>query len=161
MLHRAREHLIRQRTMIVNAIRAHAAELGLVSRQGVVGSMQLVEVIECEEDASLPTVARMALLPLVRQMKAVYNEIIGLEKSIHAWHKQNELSKRLESVPGIGPIIASALSATITDPRVFKSGRELAAWIGLVPRQNSSGGKNRLGSITKQGDPYLRRLLVL
>lgn len=161
MLHRAREHLIRQRTMIVNAIRAHAAELGLVSRQGVVGSMQLVEVIECEEDASLPTVARMALLPLVRQMKAVHNEIIGLEKSIHAWHKQNELSKRLESVPGIGPIIASALSATITDPRVFKSGRELAAWIGLVPRQNSSGGKNRLGSITKQGDPYLRRLLVL
>lgn len=112
MLHRAREHLVRQPTMIVNAIRAHAAELGLVSRQGIVGVMQLVEVIECEEDASLPTVARVALLPLVRQMKSVQNEIASLEKSIHVWQKQNELSKRL-------------------------------------------------GSITKQGDPYLRRLLVL
>jgi transposase len=161
MMHRARELLVRQRTMTVNAIRAHVAELGLVSRQGIAGMMQLVAVIECEEDESLPTAARTALLPLVRQMKAIQNEVEGLEKSIHAWHKQSDLSQRLETIPGIGPIIASALSATITDPRIFKTGRQLAAWIGLVPRQNSSGGKIRLGRITKQGDPYLRRLLVI
>lgn len=161
MMHRAREQLVRQRTMTVNAIRAHAAELGLVSRQGIAGMIQLVAVIECEEDESLPAAARTALLPMVRQMKAIQNEVEGLEKSIHAWHKQSDLSLRLETIPGIGPIIASALSATIIDPRIFKSGRQLAAWIGLVPRQNSSGGKIRLGRTTKQGDPYLWRLLVI
>lgn len=134
MMHRAREQLVRQRTMTVNAIRAHASELGLVSRQGIAGMMQLVSVIECEEDESLPTAARTALLPLVRQMKTIQDEVEGLEKSIHAWHKQSDLSQRLETIPGIGPIIASALSATITDPRIFKSGRQLAAWLGLVPR---------------------------
>jgi len=80
---------------------------------------------------------------------------------IHAWHRSNELSRRLETIPGIGPITASAIAATVTDASLFKSGRQLAAWIGLVPRQNSSGGKDRLGRISKQGDPYLRRLLVV
>ena len=102
MMHRAREQLVRQRTMTVNAIRAHAAELGLVSRQGIARMMQLVTVIECKEDESLPTAARTALMPLVRQMKAIQDEVEGLEKLIHTWHKQSDLSQRLETIPGIG-----------------------------------------------------------
>jgi len=90
------------------------------------------------------------------------HERVGfVERSIQAWHRNNEQSRRLESVPGIGPITASAIAATITDASLFHSGRELAAWIGLVPRQNSSGGKERLGHISKKGDPYIRRLLVI
>ena len=161
MMHRARQLLIRQRTMIVNALRAHIAELGMVSRQGIAGANQLIELVECEGDESIPVVARTALKPLVRQLRIVQQEVDHLQDAIHDWHKQSDLSKRLETIPGIGPITASALAATVTNPEVFKSGRQLAAWIGLVPRQNSSGGKIRLGRITKQGDPYLRRLLVL
>ena len=161
MMHRARQLLIRQRTMIVNALRAHIAELGMVSRQGIAGANQLIELVECEDDESIPVVARTALKPLVRQLRTVQQEVDHLQDAILDWHKQSDLSKRLETIPGIGPITASALAATVTNPEVFKFGRQLAAWIGLVPRQNSSGGKIRLGRITKQGDPYLRRLLVL
>lgn len=161
MMHRARQLLIRQRTMIVNALRAHIAELGMVSPQGITGANKLIALVESEEDESIPSVARTALKPLVRQLRTVQQEVDHLQDAIHDWHKQSDLSKRLETIPGIGPITASALAATVTNPEVFKSGRQLAAWIGLVPRQNSSGGKIRLGRITKQGDPYLRRLLVL
>jgi transposase len=161
MMHRARQLLIRQRTMLVNALRAHIAELGMVSRQGITGANQLIALIECEEDKSIPNVARTALTPLVRQLRTIQREVDHLQDAIQDWHKQSDLSMRLENIPGIGPITASALAATVTNPEVFKSGRQLAAWIGLVPRQNSSGGKTRLGRITKQGDPYLRRLLVL
>lgn len=161
MMHRARQLLIRQRTMLVNALRAHIAELGMVSRQGITGANQLIALIECEEDKSIPNVARTALTPLVRQLRTIQREVDHLQDAIQDWHKQSDLSMRLETIPGIGPITASALAATVTNPEVFKSGRQLAAWIGLVPRQNSSGGKTRLGRITKQGDPYLRRLLVL
>jgi len=161
MMHRARQLLIRQRTMLVNALRAHIAELGMVRRQGITGANQLIALIECEDDESIPNVARTALTPLVRQLRTIQQEVDHLQDAIQDWHKQSDLSKRLETIPGIGPITASALAATVTNPEVFKSGRQLAAWIGLVPRQNSSGGKTRLGRITKQGDPYLRRLLVL
>jgi len=93
-------------------------------------------------------------------MASLHGEIVALEGRIHAWHRSNEVSQRLETIPGIGPITASALVASITDPSLFHSGRELAAWIGLVPRQSSSGGKERLGRISKAGDQYLRWLLV-
>lgn len=161
MMHRTRQLLVRQRTMMVNALRAHLAELGIISRQGIIGAKQLIALIECDGDESIPSDARTALKPLVRQLHCIQEEVDSLEKSINDWHKASKLSRRLETIPGIGPITASALAATVTDPSLFKSGRQLAAWIGLVPRQNSSGGKMHLGRITKQGDPYLRRLLVL
>jgi transposase len=160
MLHRTRELMVRQRTMLVNAIRAHMAEFGIVVRVGLPQVEALLAVIDDEADDRLPLLARTCLSGLAAQFMSLQAEIGVAEKRIHAWHRASEVSRRLETVPGIGPIIASALAASITDPSVFKSGRELAAWIGLVPRQNSTGGKDRLGRISKQGDHYLRWLLV-
>ncbi len=160
MLHRTRALLVRQRTMLINAIRAHMAELGIVAPVGVPQVKKLLIIIADKDDARLPPVARSCLESLARQFLSLHEEICAIEKHIHAWHRSNEVSRRLETIPGIGPIIASALAASITDPEVFKNGRELAAWIGLVPRQNSTGGKQRLGKISKQGDQYLRWLLV-
>jgi len=160
MLHRTRELLVRQRTMLIHAIRAHMAEFGIVAPVGVPQVKKLLGIIADAHDARLPAVARTCLESLARQFLSLGAEIHAAEKHIHAWHRSNEVSRRLETIPGIGPIIASALAASITDPEVFRSGRELAAWIGLVPRQNSTGGKQRLGRISKQGDRYLRWLLV-
>lgn len=161
MLHRVRELLIRQRTMLVNALRGHLAEFGVVTRQGIAGVGTLIALVEDQGDELLPPLAQAALLPLIGQLREVHEKISELDRKIHAWHRSNELSRRLETIPGIGPITASAITATVTDATLFKSGRQLAAWIGLVPRQNSSGGKDRLGRISKQGDPYLCRLLVV
>ena len=160
MLHRTRDLLVRQRTMLINAIRAHMAEFGVVAPVGVPRVKELLAVIADTDDARLPPVARTCLESLVRQFLSLHEEICATEKHIHVWHRSNEVSRRLETIPSIGPIIASALAASITDPEVFKNGRELAAWIGLTPRQNSTGGKQRLGKISKQGDQYLRWLLV-
>jgi transposase len=161
MLHRTRDLLIRQRTMLANALRSHMAEFGRISRQGVAGLMALIAIIEDEDQPALPSLARRALQGLISQLRSVNAQIDGIEADIIAWHRSSEESCRLATVPGIGPIIASALVATISNINTFVSGRQLAAWIGLVPRQNSSGGKERLGRITKQGEPYLRRLLVI
>ncbi len=160
MLHRTRELMVRQRTMLVNAIRAHMAEFGIVARVGIPRVKELLAVIADADDDRLPPIARTCLDGLARQFLSLHEEITLAEKRIHAWHRSSEVSQRLETIPGIGPITASALAASITDPALFKSGRELAAWIGLVPRQNSTGGKERLGRISKQGDQYLRWLLV-
>lgn len=158
MLHRVRELLIRQRTMLVNALRGHLAEFGIVTRQGIAGVGMLVE----DDDPDLtPPLARSALLSLIGQLREVHEKVSEMDRQIHAWHRSNGLSRRLETIPGIGSITASAIAATVTDGSLFKSGRQSATWIGLVPRQNSSGGKDRLGRISKQGDPYLRRLLVV
>ena len=160
MLHRTRDLLVRQRTMLINAIRAHMAEFGIVAPSGVPQVKKLLSIIADTDDARLPPIARTCLESLARQFMSLHDEIHTAEKHIHAWHRSNEVSRRLETIPGIGPIIASALTASITDPEVFKNGRELSAWIGLVPRQNSTGGKQRLGKISKQGNQYLRWLLV-
>ena len=160
MLHRTRELMVRQRTMLVNAIRAHMAEFGIVARVGLPQVKALLAVIADEEDGRLPPLARTCLAGLAAQLMSLEREIAAAERRIHAWHRANEASRRLETIPGIGPITASALAASIADPSVFKNGRELAAWIGLVPRQNSTGGKERMGRISKQGDHYLRWLLV-
>lgn len=160
VLHRSRELLVRQRTMLINAIRAHMAEFGLIAPAGIPRVKELLAVIADEEDPRLPSVARTCLKGLVRQLSSLDQEIVAMERRIMCWHRSSDVSRRLETIPGIGPIIASALTATVTNPEVFKSGRELAAWIGLVPRQNSTGGKQRLGKISKQGDQYLRWLLV-
>ncbi len=137
------------------------AELGIVAPVGMPQVKKLLRIIADTDDARLPSLARICLGSLVRQFLSLDKEICAAEKRIHTWHRSNEVSCCLETIPGIGPIIASALAASITDPEVFKNGRELAAWIGLVPRQTSTGGKQRLGKISKQGDQYLRWLLVV
>ncbi len=160
MLHRTRELLVRQRTMLVNATRAHMAEFGVVARTGLPQVKELLAVISDEADERIPPLARTCLEGLARQLLSLEREIVGAERRIHAWHRTNEESLRLETTPGIGPITASALASSIANPSIFKSGRSMAAWIGLVPRQNSTGGKERMGRISKQGDQYLRWLLV-
>ena len=161
MLHRTRDLLIRQRTQLINALRAHLAELGLVAAKGREGVHQLAAVVmECG-DERLPSNARFACQAIVTQLHAVQIEISGLDKRITQIHRINVDSRRLDTIPGFGVLLSTAVVATMTDPKAFKTGREFAAWVGLVPRQNSTGGKERLGSITKQGDRYLRRLLVV
>jgi transposase len=161
MLHRSRQLLVRQRTMLSNAIRGHLAELGIVSAKGRNGTAGLLELIANEQDDRIPAAARFSLAILARQYAAAGAEIAAIEKRIHAWHRASEESRRLEEIPGIGPIVATALVAEVGDWKAFASGRSLAAWIGLVPRQHSTGGKERLGRISKQGNRYLRWLLVV
>ncbi len=161
MLHRTRDLLVRQRTMLVNALRGHMAELGIIASQGIGRVADLVAVLVGEDTASMPALARQALGGLAAELEALGKRVEEVEAAIVAWHKDNEASRRLASIPGIGPITASAIVATVTDPTQFHSARQFAAWIGLVPKQNSSGGKERRGGISKQGDRYLRRLLVL
>ena len=160
MLHLARDLLVRQRTMLINALRGHCGEFGMVVAQGASKVTILIEMIEDRDDARLPALAREALGSLVEQLRMAQTQILDLEKQLKAWHRTNEASRRLEAIPGVGVITATALVATIGDASQFHSGRQLAAWLGLVPRQYSSGGKARLGRISKRGDGYLRRLLV-
>ncbi len=161
MVHRARDLLVRQRTMLVNALRAHLAELGIVAAQGIARTAALIAVVSDQSDARVPPLARMALQALITQFRDVQARIEGLEAELVAWCRRNDVSRRLATIPGVGPITATAIAATVTDPSDFRSGRQFAAWLGLVPRQNSSGGKQRLGGISKQGDRYIRRLLVV
>jgi len=160
MLHRTRQLLVRQRTMLSNAIRGHLAELGIVSAKGRKGTGELLGIIADGADSRVLPAARGMLGVLARQYIAIGAEIGSIEKSILAWHRSCEASRRLEEIPGIGPIVATALVAEVGDWKAFSSGRSLAAWIGLVPKQHTTGGKDRLGSITKQGNRYLRWLLV-
>jgi transposase len=160
MLHRTRDLLVRQRTQLINAMRAHLAELGLVAAQGREGLQALITIVR-DRTRSLPDLARTALEIILDQLAALRQQLGEIERHIQAQHRSSDASRRLETIPGIGMIAATAIAASVPDAGVFKSGREFAAWIGLVPRQNSTGGKERLGSISKQGDRYLRRLLVV
>lgn len=160
ILHRSRELLVRQRTMLVNALRGHCAEFGITAPQGRPRASMLIELVDDDTDARLPPLARRALASLVMQIRAIQDQINGLEKELLAWHRAHKDSQRLEAIPGIGLITATALVATVGDASQFHSPRQFAAWLGLVPTQRSSGGKDRLGRISKRGDGYLRRLLV-
>ena len=160
MLHRSRQLLVCQRTMLSNAIRGHMAELGIICAKGRNGTAELLKIIADEQDDRIPAAARFSLNILARQYAAIRAETVAIERCIHAWHRSSEESRRLEEIPGVGPIIATALVAEVGDWKVFSSGRSLAAWIGLVPRQHSTGGKERLGRISKQGNRHLRWLLV-
>jgi transposase len=160
MVHRARDLLVRQRTMLINALRGHLAEFGFVGAQGVHKVAALVTIIRNSTDERIPRGAHQVLTVIADQIDEVGTKISALEAQILVWHKSNPTSQHLTTIPGIGPIIATAIAATVPDPSVFRSGREFAAWLGLVPRQNSTGGKARLGGISKRGDSYLRRLLV-
>ena len=160
LLHRGRERLVRQRTGLVNALRAHLAEFGIIAPQGLRNVGKLIAIIRDESDARLPDLARQVLAVLAAQIEQIEAAVAALEKQLMAWHKSNAVSQRLATIPGIGPIIATAIAATVAEPSAFRSGREFAAWLGLVPRQNSTGGKTRLGGISKRGNQYLRRLLI-
>jgi transposase len=160
MLHRSRQLLVRQRTMLSNAIRGHLAKFGIISAKGRNGTGELLDILANELDDRIPAVARFSLNVLARQYAALTAEIGTMEKCIHAWHRSCQESRRLEQIPGVGPIVATALIAEVGDWKTFSSGRSFAAWIGLVPRQHSTGGKERLGRISKQGNRYLRWLLV-
>jgi len=169
MLHRSRQLLVCQRTMLSNAIRGHMAELGIISAKGRNGTAELLKIIADEQDDRIPAAARFSLNVLARQYAAIREETVAIERRIHAWHRSSEESRRLEEIPGVGPIVATALMAEVGDWKTFSSGRSLAAWIGLVPRQHSTGGKarqhstggkERLGRISKQGNRHLRWLLV-
>ena len=161
MQHRTRDLLIRQRTQLINAMRSHLAELGIVAAQGREGLKKLLEFIAAPDDDQLPINARASLMMLAAQLQALQTLIGSIEKRIIAQHRANEASRRLETIPGIGHLGASTIAAVVTDPKAFRTGRDFAAWIGLVPRQNSTGGKQKLGPISKQGDRYLRRILVV
>src|ERR1700682_2725015 len=161
MLHRTRQLLVRQRTMLSNALRGHLAELGIVSAKGRNGTGDLLRIIADGADNRVSPAIRGILNVLARQYSAIGTEIVSIDKSIMTLHRACEASRRLAEIPGIGPIGATALVAEIGDWKTFSSGRSLAAWIGLVPKQHTTGGKDRLGSITKQGNRYLRWLLIV
>jgi transposase len=160
MLHRTRHLFIRQQTAVINAIRAHLAEFGIVGPVGRKGVEQLLAVVTDASDTRVPEVARACLAALGAQLRTLKAQILEFDRMIMAWHRSSETSRRLDEIPGIGPALATALVASVADPKAFRSGRNFSAWIGLVPKQHSSGGKERLGSISKQGDRYLRSLFT-
>ncbi|MBI1361213.1 MAG: IS110 family transposase [Alphaproteobacteria bacterium] len=161
VLHRTRDLLVRQRTMLINAIRGHCGEFGIIAPQGARRSAELTEQLSNAPAPVFPDLARSALLMLADQLDALAVQIHALDRQLMIWHRQNEASQRLATIPGVGIITATALAASVPEPGLFRSGREFAAFLGLVPRQNSSGGKDRLGRISKMGDGYLRKLLVV
>jgi transposase len=160
MLHRTRHLFIRQQTAVINAIRAHLAEFGIVAPVGRNGVEHLLNIVADCSDKRLPDVARACVAALGAQLRMLKARILEFDRLIMAWHRSNEASKRLDEIPGVGPALATALVASVADPRAFRSGRDFSSWIGLVPKQHSSGGKDKLGSISKQGDRYLRSLFT-
>jgi transposase len=160
MLHRTRHLFIRQQTAVINVIREHLAELGIVAPVGRKGVEELLDVVADSNNDRLPELARACLAALGAQLRKLKEQILEFDRQIMAWHRSNEASMRLDAIPGVGPMLATALVASVADPKVFRSGRNFSAWIGLVPKQHSSGGKDRLVSISKQGDRYLRSLFM-
>jgi transposase len=160
-LHRTRDLLIKQNTQAINALRAHLAEFGLIFKQGDAGVREAMEAVQAANDTALPAAAKQALQALVLHLQALRTNIKSLTRQIAEWHRSNADSQRLATIPGLGPITASAICSAIGDGKQFRKSRDFAAWLGLVPRQHSSGGKNKLGGITRKGNTSLRRLLVL
>jgi len=158
MLHRVRELLVRQRTMLATALRAHLAEFGIIAPQGIHRIQKLAAQVH---DPAVPPPAREALKLLVAQLASTWRQIDEIEKKLVALHRTEAVSRRLASIPGVGPITAMAIASTVPDPTMFRSGREFAAWLGLTPKSHSSGGKDKLGRISKRGDLYIRHLLYI
>ena len=160
MLHSARSQLVGQRTQLINAVRGHLSELGIIAAKGMLGLGELAAIVRDESDKRLPSTARAALMVLVRQIESVSAEITGLDAALRKENKASERGPRLLTIPSIGPVTASALRARVTDPHLFKNGRHMAAWIGIVPENDSTGGKPKQKGLSKKGDRYLRTLLV-
>src|SRR3954453_12468040 len=159
-LHRTRHLFIRQQTAVINAIRAHLAEFGIVAPVGRNGVEQLLGIVADAGDKRLPEIARAGIAALGAQLQTLKAQVLQFDRLIRAWHRSSEASQRLDAIPGVGPALATAWVASVANPRAFRSGRDFSAWIGLVPKQNSSGGKDRLGHISKRGDRYLRSLFT-
>jgi transposase len=160
LTHKARELLMKQHTMAMNALRSLMAEFGIVVPQGPQHIDKLRLILADPEDARIPDLARVALNTLADTLAAVDSQIETLDKAIKAQVRANATARRLDTIPGFGPILSGAIAAIVTDPRHFDSGRDFAASLGLVPRQDGTGGKVKLGPISKRGNGYLRRLLV-
>jgi len=160
VLHRTRHLFVRQQTAVINSIRAHLAEFGIVARVGRRGVESLLEIVADAKDQRLPEVARACVAALGIELRVLKAQILEFDRRIMAWHRSNATSRRLDEIPGVGPALATALVAGVADPKAFRSARHFAAWVGLVPKQHSSGGKDKLGSISKQGDRYLRGLFT-
>ena len=158
MIHRARDLLVRQRTAAVNALRGHLAEFGIVAAKGTAKAHELMRL--AGDDERLPAMAQEALGYIVAQIHDIEIRLKSFEQRILSLAKENEVCRRLMTVQSIGPYIATAITATVGDPRNFASGRHFAAWLGLTPKQHSTGGKEKLGGISKRGDSSIRRLLI-
>jgi transposase len=160
MLHRVRDQLISQRTATINALRGHLAELGIVAAQRQAGLRQLLAVLAEVEDDRIPPLGREVLQTLVAQLRQLEDRIAELDRRLVALTRSDPVCRALSEVPGVGPVIATAFAATVPDATNFRSGRHLAAWLGLVPRQHATGGKPRHLGLSKRGDAYLRRQLI-
>lgn len=157
---KARELLVRQRSQASNVLRAHMAELGLIAAKGMPNINKLIGIIRSDDD-NIPSVARLALMEIAAQIEGLTGRIEKLERNIIATVKEDDEARRLTSIPGVGPIIAGTVKAVVPDPAGFRSGRDFAAWLGLTPRSNSSGGKERLGRISRRDNKQLRTLLIV
>ena len=160
MVLKVRDLLVRQRTQIANAFRSHLSELGIVTAAGLSSLDKLAGIVR-DPDTRMPDLARRALLELAEQIDVLSARIEDLDADIRAGVKEDETARRLTSIPGVGPLIAATVCAMVHDPNGFRRGRDFAAWLGLTPRLLSTGGKEKLGSISKQGNRRLRTLLVI
>jgi len=154
-----RDLLVKQRTMLINAIRGHAAEFGVTAPKGPQQVPELLRRVAAEE--GVPALAREMLGLLASQLEALNAQLKAIEARLMAWHRQDQASQCLATIPGIGPIGGVSFTLKVPDPKAFRSGRHFAAWIGITPRENSTAGKHRPGKISREGDESLRRLLVL
>jgi transposase len=137
-----------------------SCRVGIVAPVGRNGVEELFDIVVDSSDKRLPDIARTCLAALGAQLRMLKAQVLDFDRRITAWHRSSEASRRLDEIPGVGPMLATALVASVGEPSSFRSGRDFSAWIGLVPKQRSSGGKDRLGSISKQGDRYLRSLFM-
>jgi transposase len=160
-LHRTRDLFVKQRTQLVNMIRSLLAEFGIEIRHGIEQALMVAKHIAVDDVPDIPPLAAKVIAGLVGQVLDLQARLREIERELLVWHRSNDVAKRLATIPGIGTVCATALAASVTDPHQFRSGRQFAAWLGLTPLQHSSGGKERQGRISKMGDKYLRRLLVV
>ena len=160
-VHRTRDLLVKQRTQLVNMIRGLLAEFGIEIRRGLTHALSLAERIAAGDMPGIPALAAKMIASLAGQILDLQARLREIERELLAWHRSSDIARRLATIPGVGTICATAFAASVTDPHQFRSGRQFAAWLGLTPLQHSSGGKERLGRISKMGDKYLRRLLVV
>lgn len=160
VIHRVREMLIHQRTQIINAIRGHLAEFGIIGPSRAHNIGLLTTLIEDQSDTSLSPIVRRALTFLVEQLRETKAKLEEIEHQLATVARNVDACRRLLTIPGVGIVTATALVASMRDPTDFKTGRHFAAWLGLVPKQHSTGGVDKLGGISKRGNGYLRRLLI-
>ena len=160
-MHRARDLLVKQRTQSVNMIRGLLAEFGINIPEGLERALAMAHQVVGGETLEVPAAAAKIIFALSQQALDTHSHVRGIDRALAAQQRSDDTARRLATIPGIGPIGATALAASVTDPGQFSSGRQFAAWLGLTPLQNSSGGKERLGRISKMGDKYLRKLLVI